>query len=75
MSGHSHSKNVGASKQKNDAKKSALYSKLSKEITAAAKVGGSDATYNAKLRSLLETAKKNGMKKDSIERAIKNAKK
>lgn len=75
MSGHSHAKNVGASKSKNDAKKSALFSKLSKEITNAVIENGDNPDYNYKLRSLLEKAKKEGMKKDSIERAIKNGKK
>ena len=53
MSGHSHAKNVGASKSKNDARKSALYSKLSKEITTAVVEGGDNPQYNSKLRSLL----------------------
>lgn len=75
MSGHSHAKNVGASKSKNDAKKSALFSKLSKEITNAVIENGDNPDYNYKLRSLLEKAKKEGMKKDSIERAVKNGKK
>ena len=75
MSGHSHAKNVGASKSKNDAKKSALYSKLSKEITAAVVESGDNPQYNYKLRSLLEKAKKEGMKKETKEKAIKNGKK
>lgn len=75
MSGHSHAKNVGASKSKNDAKMSALYSKLSKEITAAVVENGDNPQYNYKLRSLLEKAKKEGMKKETIEKAIKNGKK
>lgn len=75
MSGHSHAKNVGASKSKNDAKKSALFSKLSKEITNAVIENGDNPNYNYKLRSLLDKAKKEGMKKDTIEKAIKKGKK
>lgn len=75
MSGHSHSSNIKARKGNNDAKKSALYSKLSKEITNAVIENGDNPDYNYKLRSLLEKAKKEGMKKDTIEKAIKNGKK
>lgn len=75
MSGHSHSSNVAARKNAANAKKSALYSKLSKEITTAVIENGDNPAYNYKLRSLLEKAKKEGMKKDTIEKAIKNGKK
>lgn len=75
MSGHSHSSNVASKKNANNAKKSTLYSKLSKEITQAVIENGDNPDYNYKLRSLLEKAKKEGMKKDTIEKAIKNGKK
>ena len=75
MSGHSHSSNVASKKNVVNAKKSALYSKLSKEITTAVIENGDNPDYNYKLRSLLEKAKKEGMKKDTIEKAIKNGKK
>ena len=75
MSGHSHSSNVASKKNAVNAKKSALYSKLSKEITQAVVEGGKNPDYNYKLRSLLEKAKKEGMKKDTIEKAIKNGSK
>lgn len=74
MSGHSHSSNVASKKNAVNAKKSALYSKLSKEITQAVIENGDNPVYNYKLRSLLEKAKKEGMKKDTIEKAIKNGK-
>lgn len=72
MSGHSHSSNVASKKNAVNAKKSALYLKLSKEITNAVIENGDNPDYNYKLRSLLEKAKKEGMKKDTIEKAIKN---
>ena len=75
MSGHSHSSNVASKKNAVNAKKSALCSKLSKEITTAVIENGDNPDYNYKLRSLLEKAKKEGMKKDTIEKAIKNGKK
>lgn len=75
MSGHSHSSNVASRKNAANAKKSALYSKLSKEITLAVIENGDNPDYNYKLRSLLEKAKREGMKKDTIEKAIKNGKK
>lgn len=75
MSGHSHSSNVASKKNAVNAKKSTLYSKLSKEITTAVIENGDNPAYNYKLRSLLEKAKKEGMKKDTIEKAIKNGKK
>lgn len=72
MSGHSHSSNVASKKNAVNAKKSVLYSKLSKEITNAVIENGDNPDYNYKLRSLLEKAKKEGMKKDTIDKAIKN---
>lgn len=75
MSGHSHSSNVASKKNAVNAKKSTLYSKLSKEITQAVIENGDNPDYNYKLRSLLEKAKKEGMKKDTIEKAIKNGRK
>ncbi len=75
MSGHSHSSNVASKKNAVNAKKSVLYSKLSKEITTAVIENGDNPDYNYKLRSLLEKARKEGMKKDTIEKAIKNGKK
>ena len=75
MSGHSHSSNVASKKNAVNANKSALYSKLSKEITNAVIENGDNPDYNYKLRSLLEKAKKEGMKKDTIEKAIKNGRK
>lgn len=71
MSGHSHFHNIKIKKGAEDAKRSKIFSKLSKEISVAAKDGGSDTTFNAKLRSVVEKAKAMNMPADSIEKAIK----
>lgn len=71
MSGHSHFHNIKIKKGAEDAKRSKIFSKLSKEISVAAKDGGSDTTFNAKLRSVVEKAKESNMPADSIEKAIK----
>jgi len=71
MSGHSHFHNIKIKKGAEDAKRSKTFSKLSKEISVAAKDGGSDVTFNAKLRSAVEKAKSMNMPADSIEKAIK----
>lgn len=71
MSGHSHFHNIKIKKGAEDAKRSKIFSKLSKEISVAAKDGGSDTTFNAKLRSVVEKAKSMNMPSDSIEKAIK----
>jgi YebC/PmpR family DNA-binding regulatory protein len=71
MSGHSHFHNIKIKKGAEDAKRSKIFSKLSKELSVAAKDGGSDTTFNAKLRSAVEKAKSMNMPSDSIEKAIK----
>jgi YebC/PmpR family DNA-binding regulatory protein len=71
MSGHSHFHNIKIKKGAEDAKRSKIFSKLSKEISIAAKEGGSDLTFNVKLRSTVEKAKGFNMPADSIEKAIK----
>lgn len=71
MSGHSHFHNIKIKKGAEDAKRSKIFSKLSKELSVAAKDGGSDVTFNAKLRSAVEKAKGMNMPADSIDKAIK----
>jgi len=71
MSGHSHFHNIKLKKGAEDAKKSKLFSKFSKEISIAAKEGGSDLAFNPKLRSVVEKARELNMPGDSIEKAIK----
>lgn len=71
MSGHSHFHNIKIKKGAEDARRSKIFSKLSKELSIAAKDGGSDVAFNAKLRSAVEKAKKMNMPADSIEKAIK----
>ena len=71
MSGHSHFHNIKIKKGAEDAKRSKTFSRLSREISIAAKDGGSDLTFNAKLRSAVEKAKSMNMPADSIEKAVK----
>ena len=73
MSGHSLAKTIMATKMANDAKKGKIYSKYSRLITIAVKDGGGsgDPLKNAKLKAVIEQAKKMNMPKDNIERAIK----
>ncbi len=71
MSGHSHFHNIKIKKGAEDAKRSKIFSKLSKEISVAAKDGGPDMTFNAKLRSVVEKAKSMNMPADSIDKAVK----
>ncbi len=58
-------------RQASGAAKGRVFSKLAKEIVVAAKAGGADPTMNAKLRALVEAAKKASMPRDTLERAIK----
>ncbi|PLX09255.1 MAG: YebC/PmpR family DNA-binding transcriptional regulator [Marinilabiliales bacterium] len=72
MSGHSKWSTIKRKKGAADAKRSKIFSKLSKEITIAVKEGGgTDPDYNAKLRIAVQNAKGVNMPKDNIERAIK----
>ncbi len=73
MAGHSKFKNIMYRKGAQDAKRSKLFSKLSKEITVAAKMGGPDADSNARLRLAIQNARGQSMPKDNIDRAIKKA--
>ena len=73
MAGHSKFKNIMHRKGAQDAKRSKLFSKLSKEITIAAKMGDPDPDKNPRLRLAVNTARGQSMPKDNIERAIKKA--
>src|SRR5437762_10884847 len=71
MSGHSKWSKVKRFKGAIDIKRGALFSKLSREITIAAKTGGGDPNGNARLRSAVLSARAQSMPNDNIERAIK----
>ena len=73
MAGHSQYANIMHRKGKQDAKRSKMFSKLSKEITVAAKLGAADPAFNPRLRLAIQAAKAQSMPKDNIERAIKKA--
>lgn len=71
MSGHSKWAKIHRQKGATDNKRGALFTKLGKAITVAAKTGGNDQDSNFKLRLTIDKAKSNSMPKDNIERAIK----
>ncbi|HEY2051400.1 MAG TPA: YebC/PmpR family DNA-binding transcriptional regulator [Caulobacteraceae bacterium] len=71
MAGHSKFKNIQFRKGKQDAIRSKLFSKLSRDITLAAKQGVPDPSANARLRLAIANAKAESMPKDNIDRAIK----
>ena len=73
MAGHSKWANIQHRKGRQDAIRSKLFSKLSKEITVAAKMGDPDPDKNPRLRLAVREAKANSMPKDNIERAIKKS--
>jgi YebC/PmpR family DNA-binding regulatory protein len=73
MAGHSKFKNIMHRKGRADAVRSKLFSKLSREITVAAKSGMPDPAMNPRLRLAIANAKAESMPKDNIERAIKKA--
>lgn len=71
MAGHSKWKQIKHYKAATDAKRGALFTKLIREITVAAKFGGGDPGANARLRTAIENARASSMPKENIERAIK----
>jgi YebC/PmpR family DNA-binding regulatory protein len=73
MAGHSKWANIQHRKGRQDAARSKLFSKLSKEITVAAKMGDPDPDKNPRLRLAVKEAKSNSVPKDVIERAIKKS--
>jgi len=70
MAGHSKFKNIMHRKGAQDKKRSAMFSKLSREITVAAKMGTPDPDMNPRLRAAVMAAKAQSMPKDNIQRAI-----
>ena len=70
MSGHSHWAGIKYRKGRADKQRSKIFSKLSKEITVAAKLGSKDFNMNPRLRSAIQAARTANMPKDNIERAI-----
>ena len=73
MSGHSKFANIKHKKEKNDAAKGKIFTRLGKEILVAVKEGGPDPNNNSKLRDVIAKAKSNNMPNDTIERSIKKA--
>ena len=71
MSGHSRWSKVKNYKGAIDAKRGKIFSKLSKEISVAAKMGGGDPNFNPRLRQAIATARGESMPVDNIERAVK----
>lgn len=71
MAGHSKWANIKRHKAKQDAKKGKLYTKLIREVSVSAKLGGGDANANPRLRAALDKAFEANMSRDVIDRAIK----
>ena len=74
MAGHSHWAGIKHKKGKADKQRSKIFSKLSREITVAAKLGDKNPEMNARLRSAIQSARSANMPKDNIERAIEKSK-
>ncbi len=73
MSGHSKWNNIKHKKEKNDAAKAGIFTKIGKEIAVAVRSGGGDPNSNSRLRDLIAKAKANNIPNDNIERAIKKS--
>lgn len=73
MSGHSKWANIKRKKEKTDGAKAKIFTKIGREITVAAREGGSDPNNNSKLRDLIAKAKANNVPNDNIERLLKKA--
>ncbi len=71
MAGHSKWANIQHRKGKQDAKRGKLFTRLIREITVAARMGGGDASANPRLRAAIDGALANNMTKDTVERAVK----
>lgn len=71
MSGHSKWSSIKHKKAATDARRGKIFTKLIKEITVAARMGGGDLEANSRLRTAVQAAKSENMPKDNIERAIK----
>ncbi|HEY8424186.1 MAG TPA: YebC/PmpR family DNA-binding transcriptional regulator [Clostridia bacterium] len=73
MSGHSKWANIRHKKEKTDAQKAKIFTKIGREIAVAVKLGGSDPNTNSKLRDVIAKAKANNIPNDNIMRSIKKA--
>ena len=73
MSGHSKWHNIQATKNKADAKRAKIFTKIGREISVAVKLGGPDPSTNSKLYDIIQKAKSNNMPNDNITRSIKKA--
>ncbi len=73
MSGHSKFANIKHRKEKNDAQKGKIFTKLGREIMVAVKQGGADPENNTRLKEIINKAKSNNMPNDTISRSIKKA--
>ncbi len=73
MSGHSKFSNIKHKKEKSDAAKGRIFTRLGREIAVAVKSGGADPQSNGKLRDIIAKAKSSNMPSDTIERSIKKA--
>lgn len=73
MSGHSKWKNIMHKKEKTDAQRAKVFTKIGKEMAIAIKAGGPDPVSNARLRDLIAKAKSNNVPNENIERVIKKA--
>jgi len=73
MSGHSKWNNIKRKKEKTDAQKAKVFTKIGREIAVAVKESGADPNSNSKLRELIAKAKANNVPNDNIDRIIKKA--
>ncbi|HBD92722.1 MAG TPA: YebC/PmpR family DNA-binding transcriptional regulator, partial [Spirochaetia bacterium] len=71
MSGHSKWANIQHKKGANDKKRASIFTKIIRELSVAAKIGGSSAESNPRLRAAILKAKEANMPKDTMEKAIK----
>ncbi len=73
MSGHSKFANIKHKKEKNDAKRGKIFTRIGREIAVAVKAGGPDPAINSRLRDIVSKAKRENMPGDTIDRSIKKA--
>ncbi len=73
MSGHSKWSNIKHKKEKSDAQKAKVYTKLGREIAVAVKSGGPDPSINGKLKDIIAKARANNMPSENVQRCIKKA--
>ncbi len=71
MAGHSKWANIKHRKEAEDNKKGKIFTKIARELTVAAKIGGGDPASNSRLRLALDKARASNMPKDNVERAVK----